>query len=58
MTPLEIAEILLRSTSTRLPRDLNGAWIADGTEPPTLLTTAMYESGLKVLDLREKAQRR
>lgn len=54
--PLEIAQILLHSTSRDLPRDpLTGLYHADGTVPPTDLTLAQYEAGLRVLDLRERA---
>jgi hypothetical protein len=56
MDPLEIAMILERSSSRDLPRDpKTGLYLADGTEPPTDLTLAQYEGGLKVLDLRERA---
>jgi len=54
--PLEVAKILEHSSSRNLPRDpLTGLYVADGTEPPTDLTLAQYEAGLKVLDLRERA---
>ncbi len=58
-TPLEAAEIVLRSSSRDLPRDpATGLWIADGTEPPTELTTPLYDAALKVLELRDRAARR
>lgn len=56
LTPLDVAKILEHSSSRDLPRDPDmGLYYADGTEPPTLLTLPLYEAGLKVLDLRERA---
>jgi hypothetical protein len=58
LTPLAVAEILDHSTSRDLPRDPEtGLFIADGTEPPTELTLPLYEAGLKVLLLRDRAVR-
>lgn len=56
LTPLDVAIILEHSTSRDLPRDSEtGLYIADGTEPPTVLTLPLYEAALKVLDLRQRA---
>jgi hypothetical protein len=56
LTPLDVAQILEHSTSRNLPRDSKtGLYIADGTEPPTVLTLPLYEAALKVLDLRARA---
>jgi hypothetical protein len=56
LTPLDIAQILEHSSSPDLLRDPEtGFYLANGTEPPTELTLAMYESRLKVLMLRDRA---
>lgn len=58
LTPLDVAQILEHSTSRDLPRDSEtGLYLADGTEPPTELTLPLYEAGLKVLLLRDRAVR-
>lgn len=58
LTPLDVAQILVHSSSRDLPKDPEtGLYLADGTEPPTELTLPLYEAGLKVLDLRERASR-
>lgn len=56
-TPLDIA-MLLQRCGREVARDpLTGLYVLGGTVPPTYLTLAAYEAALKVLDLRQKAQR-
>jgi hypothetical protein len=57
-TPLDIAE-LLDHAGTDVYRDpASGLYVVDGTVPPTLLTLAQYEAGMRILAIREKAHRR
>lgn len=54
MTPLEAA--LAIQHSTEVVRDpTTGLYVVDGTVPPTEMTLATYEAGMRVLDLRKKA---
>ena len=56
MTPLEIAQAITASSEVR--RDpATGLYVLDGTVPPTELTLAQYESGMRIVTLREMAQR-
>lgn len=62
-TPLDVAEMLDRverdgGNARALRRDpRTGLYICEVTEPPTELTLPQYEAGLKVLDMRDRAQR-
>lgn len=54
-TPFDIAVLLARS-GTEVHRDpVTGLYVIDATVPPTEITLAQYESGMRVLALREKA---
>lgn len=55
MTPLETAT-LIEKTGDRVRRDsATGLYVLDATVPPTLVTLAEFERGMRVLHLREKA---
>lgn len=57
-TALDVAMLLDRCSDTVTRDPATGLYVVAGTVPPTLLTLAQYEAGLKVLALREKAERR
>lgn len=54
MSPLELAEILLRVGDTVRKDDEKKLFVIDGTVPPTECTLPEYEAALKILELREK----
>lgn len=54
MNPLEVAMLIDRSTSEVRRDPATGLYVLDGTVPPTFLTLADYERGLRILHLREK----
>ena len=54
MTPLDIAVLIVRSGAAAHRDPRSGLYVLEGTVPPTELTLAQYESGLRVLHLREK----
>jgi hypothetical protein len=55
MDPLDTAK-LIEKTGDKVRRDsATGLYVLDATVPPTLVTLAEYERGMRVLHLREKA---